>query len=107
MPGIYNEYSRPSVTASSCAYAQLDNYSQNYQARGLVGAPVQASSRSNQIVVVPSYGGVGYDNAGYGLGYSTLSGPRRSSCSGYQSMVNAYPSFTNNACGRYYSSLCG
>jgi hypothetical protein len=96
MPGI-GEYSRPTVTAGGCSYAQLDNYNQNYFGRGANGAPVMSQTRSNEIVVVPGYGG---------LGYNALQTQKQPSCSGYYSVNGAYPSYPN-ACGRFSSNLCG
>ena len=94
---IQYEYTRPSVTSNGCAYATLDNYNQNYFGKGLVGAPRLAQTRSNSIVVVPSYGG---------LGYQSLMVQKTPTCSGYYSVNNAYPSYPN-ACGNFTSSLLG
>jgi len=87
------EYTRPSVTSSGCAYATLDNYNQNYYALGGQGAPVPAQAMSNQIIVVPSYGGPGYN----------LTQQRVPSCSGYSSIQSAYGS--SNQCGVFASNL--
>jgi hypothetical protein len=98
MPGIYGEYTRPMVTSGGCAYATLDNYNQNYFGRGAVGAPTLSQTRSNELVVVPTYGGVGYQ---------TLMNSKQPSCSGYAPIQQAYPAYAGGACGQFSSSLCG
>lgn len=88
------EYSRPAVGANGCAYARLDNYNQNYFGVNS-SAPALSQVRSNEIVVVPSYGG---------FGYQTLTLNRSPSCSGYYNVSNAYPSYPN-MCGQITNSL--
>lgn len=95
MPGSY-EYTAPSVQSGGCAYATLDSYNQNFFNRGQVGAPVPSQARSSEIIIVPSYGGVGYN---------ALQNTRRPSCGGYYGMNNAYPNYP--ACGQFSSNLCG
>jgi hypothetical protein len=95
MPGNYNEYSRPSVASSGCAYATLDSYNQNYFGRGAVGAPRISQTASNQVVVVPAYGGPGY---------SMSQQEKIPSCSGYQDINNAYPNYP--ACNQFSSNMC-
>lgn len=94
----YGEYNKPTVSGSGCSYATLDNYNQNYFGRGTVGAPVMSQTRSNEIVVIPSYGGPGYN---------TLMHQNRPTCAGYYSINSAYPSYSSNTCGQYSSNLCG
>lgn len=96
MPNHSGEYTKPTVTSGGCAYANLSSYNQNYYGRSASGAPVMSQTRSNEVVVVPSFGGVGYN-----LGPS-----KRPSCSGYQTIKGAYPNFPN-ACGLFSSNLCG
>jgi hypothetical protein len=91
------EYSKPSVTSNGCAYARLDRYNQNYYGRGANGAPVASQTRSNEVIVVPGYGG---------LGYNALQTQQQPSCSGYYSINGAYPSYPNT-CGQFSSNLCG
>ena len=95
----YNhEYSRPSVTSGGCSYATLEAYNQNYFGRGRVGAPMSAQTRSSEIVVVPSFGGIGYQNL--------TNGNAAPSCNGYFDIRSAYPNFPNT-CGKFTSNLCG
>ena len=94
----HHEYSRPSVTSNGCSYSTLSSYNANYSGRGpIVGAPTMSRARSNEIVVVPSYGGPGYQN---------LTQQRNSTCTGYYPVSSAYPAYPN-ACGQFSSRLCG
>jgi hypothetical protein len=93
-----SEYSRPTVTSNGCAYTTLDNYNQNYTGRQGVGAPVMSQTRSNEVLIVPSYGGPGYS--------VLTNGMRNPSCSGYYNVSNAYPNFPNT-CGQFSSRMCG
>lgn len=97
MPGNYSEYTRPTVASGGCSYTTLDNYNQNYFGRGAVGAPNMAQLRSNEVVVVPSYGGPGYN---------TLMHQKQPTCSGYYDISSAYPSYPNT-CGQFSARLCG
>lgn len=91
------EYSRPSVGASACGYMTLHGYNNDYFGASAAGMPPRVSGlRSNQTIVVPSYGGIGYNKFNQS----------RPTCSGYYNMSNAYPAFTN-ACWNYTSNLCG
>jgi len=93
MPG---EYTNPTVGSGGCSYATLNNYNQNYFGRGGVGAPVLSQTRSNEIVVVPSYGGPGYNS---------LMNQKQPTCSGYYSVNSAYPNYPS--CGQFSSRMCG
>ena len=93
----YTEYSRPTVGAGGCAYSTLNSYNENYWGRGLAGAPSVSQTRSNEVVIVPSYGGVGYN---------TLMRNPVPSCNGYYNVRSAYPSYSNGSCGQFSSSLC-
>lgn len=97
MPGSSTEYSKPTVSAGGCSYSTLNAYNQNYFGRSASGAPVMSQTRSNEVVVVPSFGGPGYN-----LGQSM----KRPSCSGYHNIKGAYPNYPN-ACGLFSSNLCG
>ena len=97
MPGIYGEYNRPTVTSSGCSYATLDSYNQNYFGRGAVGAPTLAQTRSAEVIVIPSYGSIGYN--------VLQPSNQQPSCSGYNSMMSAYPNFPDT-CGQFSSQLC-
>jgi len=98
MPGSnQNEYQRSSVTSNGCAYATLNSYNHNYFGRGRVGAPVLSQISSPEVVVVPAFGGPGYN---------TLEQAPVPSCNGYYDIDTAYPSYPN-ACGQFSSQLCG
>ena len=98
MPGQY-EYTRPTVSSNGCAYATLDSYNQNYWGRaGIVGPPVMSQGQSMETVVIPSYGGIGYNTLAYNQ--------NNLSCSGYYNVKSAYPSYPN-ACGRFSAQQCG
>lgn len=91
------EYSKPTVTASGCAYATLSSYNEHYNGNGLVGIPVASQTRSNEVVVIPSYGG---------SSYNTKMHQKAPACGGYYSVSSAYPNYPNT-CGQFSSSLCG
>jgi hypothetical protein len=98
MPGSnFHEYSKPTVASNGCNYANLADYNQNYFGRGGVGAPQLSAARSNQVVVLPSFGGKGYQ-----LGQS-----QGQSCTGFMNLKGAYPNASNGACGAFTSNLCG
>jgi hypothetical protein len=83
---------------NGCSYSTLNSYNQNYSlSTQNVGAPVVSGARSNQVVIVPSYGGIGYSSLAYGVG-------TQPSCSGYYSVKNAYPS-GSNGCSLFTSAL--
>ncbi len=92
---MHQEYSRPTVAGPSCNYATLQNYNQNVFGLGRVITPQLAASRAME-VVLPSYGGVGYN---------ALTLDRAPSCNGYYNLSNSYPNYPN-ACGKFNSSLC-
>lgn len=100
MPSNYGEYSKPTVSGAGCSYSTLHGYNQNYFGRGggAVGAPVASQTRSLQNVIVPSYGGVGYNTLTYNQ--------KNPSCAGYHSQKHAYPSYPNS-CGQFSSGQCG
>jgi hypothetical protein len=110
MPG-YNghEYSKPSVTSSGCSYATLDAYNQNYFGRGRAGPPMRAQTNSPEVVIVPSFGGMGYanltNNTAPNCGGRQMSNSAAPSCNGYFDISNAYPNYANT-CGRFTSNLC-
>jgi hypothetical protein len=92
---INHEYNRPSVTGPPCNYATLQSYNQNYFGLGRVVTPQLAAARSME-VVLPTYGGVGYN---------ALTLDRAPSCNGYYNMSTSYPNYPN-ACGKFNASLC-
>jgi hypothetical protein len=99
-----NEYNNNSVGSSGCAYTNLGSYSQSYFGRGAMNsAPVMAQTRSNEIVVVPGYGGSGYNSMVGGLGGQNGG----MGCSGYFNINSAYPAYSNGTCGAFSSNLCG
>ncbi len=98
MSRINTEYTKASVGSAGCTYATLQGYNQNYNLSTInVGAPVVSSARSNEIVIVPSYGGVGYSSLSASQG-------RSSSCTGYPSVKYAYP-LGNNSCNLFTGNL--
>lgn len=96
-----HEYSKPSVSGSGCNYANLYGYNQNYFGRGHVTTPQISGSRSSEIVVVPAYGGVGYNAL-----TTNLANGKMPSCNGFYSLKSAYGQYPN-ACGAFSSRLCG
>lgn len=95
----YNEFSKPSVGSNGCAYATLNSYNHNYFGRGIAtanAAPRASQARSNEVVVIPSYGGPGYQQFSQ----------KNPSCSGYNDLDQAYPNYPSS-CGLFSSSLCG
>lgn len=90
------EYSRPTVGAGGCAYSTLNSYNSNYFGRGLAGAPALSQTRSNEVVIVPSYGGVAYN---------TLMRNPTPSCNGYYTVRSAYPSYANGNCSQFTGGL--
>ena len=97
----HQEYTGPSVKSNGCNYASLYSYNQNYFGRGRVTVPQAAGSRSAEIVVVPSYGGMGYNSLNTNIGNQKIP-----SCSGFNNLTTAYPSFPSG-CGAFSSRLCG
>jgi len=97
MPGIYNEYSKPTVSGNGCSYSTLVDYNQNYFGRGGVGAPTLSQARSNEVMILPSFGGKGYK----------LGASQGTSCSGFQNLKGAYPSYASGNCNAFSSNLCG
>lgn len=98
MPGSnFHEYSKPTVTSGGCNYANLQAYNQNYFGRGGVGAPMRANARSNEIIVLPSFGGKGYK----------LGQTQGETCTGFLNLKAAYPNYATGNCGAYTSNLCG
>ena len=93
-----SEYASASAGGLPCNYSTMAGYTHQASSAPFVGAPRASSARSNQIVIVPSYGGPGYN---------TLSQPAASNCcGGYYPVSSAYPNYPN-ACGHFTSNLCG
>ncbi len=93
----HHEYNRPSVAGPGCSYATLQSYNQNYFGRGRVTVPQLSQARSAEIVI-PSYGGVAYQNVS-GAG-------RVPSCNGFYDVSSAYPNYPGG-CSVFSSNLCG
>ena len=95
-------YSQEDLCAqSSCnaEYSTLSGY--NNRPSGFVsGPPVPSTTNAQGVVIVPSYGGVGYDYLQHQLPFNQLSS------SGYFTVNNAYVSSGNN-CMAYTSALAG
>jgi hypothetical protein len=96
MSNYSHEYTKPSVTSNGCSYTTLDSYNQNYFGRGVVGAPRMSQTRSAEVVILPSYGAIGYNQFSVNM----------PSCSGYYDINSAYPA-NSGACGNFTSNLCG
>lgn len=96
-----NEYSKNRVSGMGCSYTPFGAYNMNTTGRNLVVNPRPASLRNPSIVVVPSFGGVSYNNLTTNMG--TQKAPM---CGGYLSMQDSYPQYPNN-CGAFSSNLCG
>ena len=62
------------------------------------GAPVPSQTAVQSVVIVPSYGGSGFNILQHNLPYNQLSS------SGYFNINNAYPSYGNN-CQAYTTAL--
>ena len=93
-----NEYTKPTVSSNGCSYTTLSKYNQNYYGvGGSASSSMVAQARSNEVVIVPSYGGVGYGNV--------PAVQRQPTCNGYFSVNSAYPNYP--ACGGVSSNLCG
>jgi len=93
MPGnSKHEYTQSAVSANSCNYSRLQTYNQTYAG---VNTPQVGQKKSN-IVIVPSYGGVGYANT------PTYGTPN---CDGYYSMKNAYQ--PSGGCTSFARKMCG
>jgi len=97
MPGLNREYTRPTVSSSSKGYATLNSYSQNYYGPNGLAAPKPSRLQSQQVVIVPAFGGIGYQD---------VAKQQKSSSTGYYNIHSAYATFPN-ACGQFSSQLCG
>lgn len=78
-------------------YATLAGYNQR-PGPFVAGPPVPSQTNVGAVVIVPSYGGVGYSTLQNNLPYNQLTG------SGYFTVNNAYPSQGNN-CQKYTTAL--
>lgn len=84
------EYSKPSIASSGCSYARLGGYK---GIPNLIPDTQQAMTRPADVVVVPTYGSVGY---------SALTN-KQPSCSGYFTVGSAYACNTPSSSWR----MCG
>lgn len=78
-------------------YATLGGYS-NKPGQYVAGAPVPSQTAVQSVVIVPAFGGSGYQILQHNLPYNQLSS------SGYFNINNAYPSF-GNSCQAYTTAL--
>lgn len=67
----------------------------------VAGAPVPSQAAVGAVVIIPTYGGVGYNALSNGMPYSQLTS------SGYFTVNNAYPSTGSNNCQKYTTALAG
>jgi hypothetical protein len=80
------EYAKATVGSSGCSYSTLQNYNQNFSLSTMnSGAPVVSGTRSNEVVIVPSYGGTGYSSL------TATNGSGQPSCTGHPLARYAYP----------------
>lgn len=86
-----------SQTQCNGDYATLAGYSSRPGAY-TAGAPVPSQTAVQSVVIVPSYGGSGYNILQHSLPFSQLTS------SGYFNINNAYPS-TGNSCQAYTTAL--
>ena len=83
-------------SAYSGDYATLAGYNSGPTAF-IAGPPVPSQSAVQPVVIVPSYGGVGYSILQNNLPFNQLTN------SGYFTVNNAYPSYGNN-CQAYITA---
>jgi hypothetical protein len=89
-----SEYTRPTVSGSSCAYANLGHYNMSWPGKH---SPAISPGTVSGKYVVPAYGAPGY-------GTLTSSKP---SCSGYFGINNAYGHFGTSCGTKFMTSMCG
>lgn len=95
--GCKSEWQRPTVASDGCAYSTLAVYNQGYYGRGIISpTPAVINRFGIQPLIPPAVTIPGYEVLGGCV----------SSCGGYYTIADAYPSYPNN-CGRYSSGLCG
>jgi len=98
----YGTYQNSDVcTESSCNgdYATLSGYNSTPGAF-VAGPPVPSQSIIPATIIVPSYGGAGYNVLQNGLSFNQMN------TSGYFNVTNAYPAYGNN-CQAYTTALSG
>jgi hypothetical protein len=90
------EFSNPTVASSGCSYTTLGAYTGTPVLNVSPPAGQQVQTRqSGEVVVLPSYGGVGY-------GAFSRKNP---SCTGYYNVSNAYA--CNRIGGASSARMCG
>ena len=89
--GVYSLDDSCSQTQCNGDYATLGGYS-NKPGQYVAGAPVPSQTAVQSVVIVPGFGGSGFNVLQHNLPYSQLSS------SGYFNVNNAYPSFGSNSC---------
>lgn len=91
------DYNNSAVGGNGCAYTSLYNYNTTGTANR-VAQPLLVPGQSAQVMVVPSYGGMGYGNM--------MRAPQQSGvgCYDYYALRSAYPNYPNS-CGAFNSRL--
>lgn len=91
--------SNPQVNTGTYYLEETTSYSGDYSTLSgynrppgmfVAGPPVPSQSAVQSVVVVPTYGGSGYNTLQHNLSYPQLS------TNGYFNVNNAYPSYGNN-----------
>lgn len=95
--GIYSPSDICVETSCNGDYATLSAYNSGPGAF-IAGPPVPSQNAVQSVVIVPSYGGVGYSILQNNLPFNQLTN------SGYFNVNNAYPSYGNN-CQAYTTAL--
>lgn len=92
MSTVSGDYNNFSAGSSSCAYAPLGNYNNNYS----MGVAPQGKMSSGSYIV-PAWGAIGYDSL-------TSQVPN---CSGYYNITGAYGADAGSCQTTYRTSMCG
>jgi hypothetical protein len=92
MSTVSGDYNNFSAGSSSCAYAPLGNYNNNYS----MGVAPQGRMSSGSYIV-PAWGAIGYDSL-------TSQVPN---CSGYYNIMSAYGADAGSCQTTYRTSMCG
>jgi len=97
--GVYQSNDMCVETSCNGDYATLSGYNSG-PSQFAAGPPVPSQNAVQATVIVPGYGGVGYNVLQNSLSFNQLSS------SGYFNVTNAYPSYGNN-CQAYTTALAG
>lgn len=95
--GVYLPNEECVETTCNGDYATLSAYNSGPGAF-IAGPPIPSQSAVQSVVIVPTYGGVGYSILQNNLPFNELTS------SGYYSINNAYPAYGNN-CQSYTTAL--